>query len=345
MEHNVMGKKASTADVEKAFTAGFENKDFISDAEVIEEEVVAIDKVATTTKSTETIVEEKPTEKPNTEVDPWEGISDTMRVHFETMEASVKQANDIAKSASGRANKLQSVIDKQSRVPVAAPKPTKDQILEALANKEKRDVLREDFEGFAEALDEMDQSVSTAVGSALDGLRKELRQEAIDLNNESMNELAVKRTLDIKHPGWETTINDKDFKGWVYEGGPNEQEITQYEAILNQARSATVQDRPMMNRQASDYYQTLLDSNPVWASKKGSLYGDSSGESAVALLDNFQLSKPQAEIEAPAEIVDMNKQRLMANIVPTTGNSRQAPVSDAADVEKAFSEGFNNSTY
>lgn len=347
MEYRVMGKKASAADVEKAFTAGFEDKDFDTRAEVSEQEVVALESATTTTESTDTTVDKnKSTEDPAPTVDEWEGIPDGVRTRFEALEANLKKATDIAKSASGRANKLQSVIDKQSQVPIEKSKPTKDQILEALANKKERDKLREDFDVFASALDEMDQSVSTAVGSAIDGMRNEIRQEAINMNNASMRELEVKRSLDIKHPGWETTVNDKDFKSWVYQGGPSEQEIVHYESMLTQASSAIPSDYPAASKLANDYYKSLLDNNPVWANEKGSLYGDSSGDAAIALLDNFRLTNP-SEVATTHEVsaVDRNKLRLESNIVPTSGNRRLAPRLDAVDVEKAFSEGFNGSAY
>ncbi len=343
--------KESKADVEKAFTAGFQDKDFEVGAEIIEQKVVALESVATPTESTDAIVEkDTSTEDLAPAADEWEGIPDGMRTRFETMEASLKKATDIAKSASGRANKLQSTLDKQSKAPIAIAKPTKDQIIEALTNKDKRNELREDFEGFASALDEMDQSFSVAVGSAIDGMRNDIRQETLNMNNESMRELEVKRSLDIKHPGWETTVKDKDFKSWVYEGGPSEQEIVHYESMLIQATSAIPSNYPAASKLANDYYRTLLDNNPVWANEKGSLYGNSSGDAAISLLDNFKLSHSSEEV-APqvvpqvAATVNKNKQRLEANIVPTSGNGRLVPQSDAVDVEKAFSEGFNGSTY
>lgn len=343
-----MGKKASIADVEKAFTAGFEDKDFEIGAEASEEDIAADELAAKTTETLETIVEKaKPTETPAPEVDEWEGIPDVMRTRFEAMETNLKQATDIAKSASGRTNKLQSALDKQkNQIPVEKPKPTKDQILEALSNKEKRDELRVDWDVLASALDDMDQSVSNSVGSAIDNIRSELLEEARNINRESMRELEVKRNLDIKHPGWENTVNDADFKSWVYEGGPSEQERTHYESLLGQAGKAIPENSAAAFQQANEYYETLLDANPVWASQKGSLYGNSSGDAAVSLLDSFKLSKPRETETPPAEVlVNKNRQRLEDNIAPTRGNSLNIPQSDAADVEKAFEDGFTGSSY
>ena len=345
-----MGKRE---DAEKAFTAGFEDKEYKIDAEAEENNEAAEKLAAETAKPDEVNLENaekvvaKETEVPAVEVDEWEGIPDNVRARFETMSASLDKATQIANSASGRANKLQSALDKQKvQKPVEAAKPTKDQILEAFSNKEKRDVLREEFGEFASALDEMDISMSNSVGSAIDNLRNELRQESKNLNKSTMAELQVKRNLDINHPGWETTVQDKDFKSWVFQGGPSEQESTHYDALLNQATLATPDLSAAAWKQANDYYDVLLINNPTWADEKGSLYGDSSGEAAISLLDNFKLSRPSEVVTTQAEIsVNKNKARLEDNISPTSGKGLNIPQSETEDVQKAFEDGFTNSTY
>ncbi len=331
--------KASKADVEKAFTAGF-NSDKIeldSSAE-LEEETPAVKLTAESNKDLET------PPGATEEIDEWDGVPAALKTRFEDLSANLAKVQNIANSASGRANKLQSQLAKQENaVPVEKPKPTSEQIQEAMTSSEKRDKLGEDFPEFAVVFDEMGKSVSTSVGAAIDNLRAELRVETQNINDSVMAEFEIKRSLDNKHPGWETTVQDTEFKKWAYEGGPSEQESAYYDSLLFQASQAAPEDSAAIYDNANKYYTSMLENYPVWASEKGTLYGDSTGKSAISLLDLYEENKaPEQAPETPAPAQELSDNRFEENLTPTSGRSRQAPAATTDEVEKAFSAGFNS---
>lgn len=352
--------KASKAKVEEAFTAGFEDKDIDLGAE-LDENTPAADIIAAATnedleankpeikdKATETDDEIKAKAEALAEAE-WAGVPLAIRNKFEAMNKDLTRVQNMASSASGRANKLQGIIDKKANeAPEVKPVLTSEELLGAMVNKDKRELLREEFGEFAAALDEVDESVSTSVGSAIDKLRIEMRAEAKKINEASMAELEIKRTLDNKHPGWENTIQDKKFKTWVYEGGPGQQESDYYESLVFQANQAAPADAAALFGTASKYFDTLVVSHPVWAEEKGKLFGDSSGEAAISMLDLFVKDNlapaPTAEelAAAAAEQQDEEENLFEANLVPTRGNSHKAPVATTDAVNKAFEDGFNS---
>jgi len=330
--------KASKADLEKAFTAGFHDKDIELDpsAELDDDEDTVAEQIAA--ESNKDL--EKPEVKDKDEVDEWAGYTPEMKERFQAMETNLTKFQNIANSASGRVNKLQGELDRQKNdEPEVKPKITSDELLAAMTNKDSRDKLREEFGEFAAALDEIDQSVSTSVGSAIDNLRIELRAEAKNINESSMQELENKRALDIKHPGWETTVQNAEFKKWVYEGGPSEQESQYYDSLLFQAQQAAPNDTAALQATATRYYTTLVEQHPIWADKKGSLYGAESGESAISLLDLYKKDKAPVVNDREERLSD---NRFEENLTPTSGQNRRAVEAPAEDIEKAFSEGFNS---
>jgi len=346
--------RASTEELDNAFTAGFEDKDIKLDPSAeIEDPTPVVPSTAETLETAETIkapeaakvdedpvapekVAEAPTDGDPIAEDEWAGVPDSVRKHFDDMAANLEKVTNIANSASGRANKLQSRLDKKEAEPTPEPVVTSDTLLKALQGGESRDKLREDFGEFAAALDELDKNVSSSVGSAVDNLRNEIRQEFQTTANSQMQNFEIKRSLDIKHPGWENTVQQKDFKTWAYEGGPSEQESNYYESLLVSAGGAAPEDSAALYDQANTYYNTLLETHPVWANEKGKLYGDSSGTSAISLLDLYETNKTPA----PAPVAPVAS-TFEDNLAPTSGGGRQAPVI-TEDAEKAFNDGFNS---
>ena len=334
--------KESNAKIEKAFTAGFKDENIVLDddaglgekssaAEIAAEANGDLDLEGVVTK----------VEKEEKEVDPWEGVSPAVKAHMEELEAKLEKSINVANSASGRANKLQSQIDKQlNQKPVVKTQPTSDQLLAAMTSSEKRKKLGDDFPDFAVVLDEMDRSVSTSVGAAIDGLRTELRAEASNNSTAVSKDFEIKRNLDNVHPGWEDTVHDEECKTWVYEGGPSKQESAYYDSLLTQAAQAAPQEAANLYDSANRYYGSLIQSYPVWADKKGSAYGDSSGSSAIELLTSYKKDKPPAPGQRAQE--QETNSTFEDNLTPTSGQSRQAPAAPTEDVEKAFSDGFNS---
>ena len=342
--------KASKADVEKAFTAGFNDKDIeLNDDAELEVKTPVVDITAESNKDLENAPEENvdisaAEEIKDEEIDEWAGVPEAMKLRFQDMEANLSKVQNIANSASGRANKLQSQLAKQTNeAPAEKSKPTSEQLLAAMTSSDKRDKLGEDFPEFAIVFDEMDKSVSNSVGAAMDDLRQEMRAEAQNISNLSMAEFEIKRSLDNKHPGWENTVQDKEFKKWAYEGGPNDQESAYYDSLVFQANQAAPEESAVLFETANNYFASMLESHPVWARDKGSLYGDPSGSAAISLLDLYVKDKPPApapEVRVPAQ--ELSDNRFEENLTPTSGRGRQAPATTTDAVEKAFSEGFNS---
>ena len=342
--------KASKEEVEKAFTAGFNDKDIdLKDNAELEVKTSVAVSAAKSNEDLEKPLEEN-TDLSNTEktkdekIDEWDGVPEAMKVRFQAMEVNLTKVQNIANSASGRANKLQSLVDKKTNeTPVEKPKPTSEQLLSAMTSNDNRDKLREDFPEFAVVFDEMDKSVSSSVGSAMDKLREEMREENKNTNAIAMEEFEIKRSLDIKHPGWENTVQDTEFKKWAYEGGPSEQESAYYDSLVFQANQSAPEESAALFETANTYFSSMMQSHPVWALEKGSLYGDSSGKAAISLLDLYVKDKkpePAPEVTEPAKtLIDT---RFEENLTPTSGRGRQAPAPSTDAVERAFSEGFNS---
>lgn len=277
--------------------------------------------------------------------DEWAGVSDVIKKRFEKMASDLDRVTNIANSASGRANKLQSEIQRNLSKPADAPKPTSQQIHEAMVDKEKRDALREEWPDFAEAFDELDTTISGVVGSQIDNLREEIAQ-----GQQQYIADQVKYNLDLRHPGWENTVSDDKFKDWVYEGGPNLDERTKYEQTLGYAQSLSNNspaESEALFSQANDMYSNLLNKYPDWASNTGSLYGDPSGEAAIRLLDKHK--QVQEQKSKSAQVPDSrvseqarNRQRLADNIAPTSGSDKQVIVDAEEDLMSAFEAGFNS---
>lgn len=319
-------------DLEDALDAGFvDDPKYILPEEEIKEEIV------------EPLAKIEEKEDPAPEVDEWEGISDNIKNKFNSMQTALDKATNIANSASGRVNKFQSEQQKKKDEPVE-PKITSDIILEAMSSKERRDELSEDFPEFAHVFDELDKNMSKAVGETMDSRLDSFRQEMIanNLNMQERND--TQRILDIAHVGWENTINDDSFKDFVYKDGPNTDEQSSYEYLLNQSAIAeTPIEKNAASAKANDYYKDLLSSYPNWAEEKGDLYGDPSGKAAIKLLDLYKkVDDTIKQKELSVNKISDSKKRLENNIAPTSGRNRQAPVFEEEDVDAAFDDGFKN---
>lgn len=343
---------ATDAELEEAFNSGFDDKGYANDSankkssdDYVEVPEPKIASEVTKILESKDDKEPAPAEEPK---DEWADVSDVIRAKFDAMATQLEQVTNIANSASGRANKIENKMLDQKLTPPTPEKPTSQQILEALGNKTKREELRADWGDFVAALDEIDSSISTSVGSAIDKLRTEFQ----NTSKEYKSEVSVQRNLDIKHPGWENTVNKVEFKDWVYEGGPSVAERGEYERTLSYAQSLhnnSPTESTALYGTANAYYDSLLVKYPSWAKDRGNLYGKSSGEAAIELLDMHKLTQQQKsdvltkQNLSNADEVAARKQRLSDNITPTRGaTTAPAPPGIDEDLEAAFVEGFNS---
>jgi len=283
-------------------------------------------------------------------VDEWAGVPDAIKAKFEQMSVDLDSAVNIAKSASGRANKLQSLYQKQEYENRNVVKPTSEQIKDAMTNKESREALRNDgLPEVASAFDAMDISVSTSVGDTLDKFKNEL----LVSTRQFQEDFEMKRILDKSHPEWEYTVQNETFKNWAYENGPNINERLQYETLLSNASSlqnSVPGEANAIFAQADNYYNNLLSTYPEWANDKGSLYGDPSANAAITLLDKYsKFNNTNTDVttsitEQPNVIANAaqakNQQILADNVAPTNGAGPAAVPDMSQDVDEAFKTGF-----
>lgn len=340
----------SDAELRDIFESGFnDDNKYANESEPKAEPEETIEKTVEAALEAAPETTTEVTSEVKTEVaDEWAGVPDVLKNRFEKMALDLEKATNIANSASGRASKLQSQLAKQDITEAEKPKPTGDQIREAMVDKTKRDALREDWGDFAEALDEIDNQVSTAVGSELD----KLRQEMYSQNNQAQEHLAIQRNLDINHPGWESTISSDNFKNWIYKDGPSKEERDTYEQRIGYAQQLNVENMPSqadaLFTEANAYYNSLLTRYPTWANDRGSLYGDPSGDAAIKLLDmHKQTVDTTSHVNDTANVEQQakNRQRLAANVAPTSGSGSASSPGAEQDAEAAFEAGFKSTGY
>jgi len=272
----------------------------------------------------------------NADTDDWAGIPDNIKKRFDTISNELNRVTNIANSASGRANKLQSQIQRQEQV---APKPTSQQLMEAMTDKTKREILRKDWASFADALDENDRNITNSIGGAIDNLRTELSTNA----NQVQSGNDVKRLLDINHAGWENTVQQDEFKEWVYANGPSPEDRAKYEQTLGYANNLMATDpagAAVVYKDAQTFYDGLLRTHPVWAQERGNLYGNASGEAALQLLDLHKAAQGVTPEVTQQNLQDQNLQRLADNVTPTQAASYAPPADTDGDVDAAFQEGY-----
>jgi hypothetical protein len=327
----------------KAFEAGFESDDSynLDDADNKDTPIEDPEDSANIDNKPE---DQKIDADPTINVDEWEGVPDPIRKRFEQMSMSLEKATSIANSASGRANKLQGELHNYKKAPPAKVVPTDQQLRDAMGNQEKLEALKEDWPDLAGAMEELKGSVTTAVGGGLDRVKNEVLREMQDYTAKSQEQLANRIKLDNLHPGWQDNSNSDEFKGWIYDGGPNSQEQKAYDQLLSE--SASIQNSSParsaeLSKQAAEYFNNLLDQYPIWAGEKGNLYGDSSVNSAIKLLDMhkkaFTVTKKDTNLK--------NKQVLADNVTPTSGKGIKRPTDSSVDVQAAFKEGFTSNNY
>jgi hypothetical protein len=281
---------------------------------------------------------------PTVNIDEWDGVPAPIRAKFEKMSTALDNATNIANSASGRASKLQSELTRSQKKQQAKIIPTDQQLRDAMGDQEKLNALKEDWPDLAGAMEELKSSVTTAVGGGLDRVKKEVLTEMKSYAHQSQEELTNKIKLDTLHPGWQDTSNSEEFKNWIYEGGPNSQEQRAYNQLLVDS-AYTQKSSPgrsaELTRQAAEYYESLLTQYPTWAGEKGNLYGNSSGDAAVKLLN---MHKKEFTV-AKKDDNRRKKQMLAANVAPTSGNGVKPPPDSSIDVDAAFEEGFTSNNY
>jgi hypothetical protein len=148
---------------------------------------------------------EKNTEEPN--VDPWAGVAPALREQMEGMNQRMASLDEITarlKTAEGRVSALQSELAKKAtqdvkKTPGAAPSAAQ---VDAAATDAEWEELKEDFPEWANALEKRIAATNENVRSLIS------KEQA------RMTEEVEKRIVSIKHPGYQKTIQDPDFKTW-----------------------------------------------------------------------------------------------------------------------------------
>jgi hypothetical protein len=145
------------------------------------------------------------TEKPKD--DPWAGVAPALREQMEGMNQRMASLDEITarlKTAEGRVSALQSELAKKAtqdvkKTPGAAPSAAQ---VDAAATDAEWEELKEDFPEWANALEKRIAATNENVRSLIS------KEQA------RMTEEVEKRIVSIKHPGYQKTIQDPDFKTW-----------------------------------------------------------------------------------------------------------------------------------
>lgn len=153
----------------------------------------------------ETAPAEKNTEEPN--VDPWAGVAPALREQMEGMNQRMASLDEITarlKTAEGRVSALQSELAKKAtqdvkKTPGAAPSAAQ---VDAASTDAEWEELKEDFPEWANALEKRIAATNESVRSLIS------KEQA------RMTEEVERRIVSIKHPGYQKTIQDPDFKTW-----------------------------------------------------------------------------------------------------------------------------------
>ena len=145
------------------------------------------------------------TEKPKD--DPWAGVAPALREQMEGMSQRLSSLDEITarlKTAEGRVSALQSELAKKAtqdvrKTPGAAPSAAQ---VDAASTDAEWEELKEDFPEWANALERRIAATNESVRSLIS------KEQA------RMTEEVEKRIVSIKHPGYQKTIQDPDFKTW-----------------------------------------------------------------------------------------------------------------------------------
>lgn len=137
--------------------------------------------------------------------DPWHGVPQVVRDRLQAVDA----IDHRLKSSEGRVAALQRELEVSKQAAKDANNsPTQQQINAASANSEKWVALKEDFPEWVEAIEER---LSGVVGTEKESYNDaELRAQNANLSSE-LSSLRV----ELKHPGWEDTVNTAEFVQWM----------------------------------------------------------------------------------------------------------------------------------
>ena len=145
------------------------------------------------------------TEKPKD--DPWAGVAPALREQMEGMNQRMASLDEITarlKTAEGRVSALQSELAKKAtqdvkKTPGAAPSAAQ---VDAASTDAEWEELKEDFPEWANALERRIAATNESVRSLIS------KEQA------RMTEEVERRIVSIKHPGYQKTIQDPEFKTW-----------------------------------------------------------------------------------------------------------------------------------
>jgi hypothetical protein len=237
----------------------------------------------------------------------------------------VDAAEHTAKSAAGRASKVQREINEAPR-----GKPSRELIRSAMTDKESAKKLKEDWPDHHSAMEELMDTVGDKFDKTEENISARIERQFA--NQEMILEIS------LAHSDWKTVGNDEKFINWVYEGGPSLTDRIRYEQLRDDG-----------DPRSSQFYQQMLENNPKWAENKGHLFNTNTSEATITLLDKFK----GTDIEQKNDIKEERRRkaerarRLKANIPASKGrNVGSSKIKDQdAEVNEAFESGFNNSQY
>lgn len=175
-------------------------------------------------------VDPKPEADKEPEVDPWEGVSETVRKSLETLEAKASSYDSMSerlKQAERRVGSLQNAVQNPPKA-AKAPEPAKKPELTE-EQKTKVEAFKKEFPEFHDAIEVMTANLAGQNQSAdVTPLFNEIQGLKTGLTSiqEQTNERIEMMQLSSKHPNFQDTIGSKDYQKWLIDQPPEIQQLT-----------------------------------------------------------------------------------------------------------------------
>lgn len=261
----------------------------------------------------------------------WDGVPQIVREQLEKLQGLPGTIDKLA----GHVGNFKRQLDGVLATATAAAKnagtaaPTDAQVAAAKADVSGKlwDQMKEDFPEWTAAVDERLDSIvarNTAPSVDVDSLKREVSKEFSDAFSQSTQAARQLAQIDLKHEGWETTINTPEFKAYALQGGPSLDRYSEFKA-LGQTDPA----------KAGEMLESFKSSFPEWWESKGSALFSGSAKDAITLLDSFSEHRKKAEEEKGRRL---SRETRLSRAVTTPG-ATQPPKTGISD-EEAFGRGF-----
>ncbi len=244
-----------------------------------------------------------------------------------------KRMRDVEGRLGGMSQRIDQMFDKMFEKAETkagdADTPSEQQIAAARKSSDKFEALKEEFPDWGEAIEEELKLFEQSLGSNrqptvdLDSLRSELKEE---LRQEIARDREIDR-LELQHPGWEQTVNTKEFMEWSLDGGPSVDAYRRYKALE--------QEDP---ERATETVNDWVREYPEWWGNRGAKVFSPRASDAAALIEQYSGTQTDEQKRAAEAQKREKQEKRLKGAVPTKGAGGQPHT--AVSEEEAFARGF-----